>query len=53
MGDSVGEGVVEIDMGMMMVVAELATSVVELMMLMVGEDVMKVEEVKVVSWPHF
>lgn len=51
--DSVGEGVVEIDTGMMMLVAELATSVVELTMLMVVEDVMKVEEVKIVSWPHF
>lgn len=51
--DSVGEGIVEIDMGMMMVVAELATSVVELMMPMVVEDVVKVEEVKIVSWPHF
>lgn len=51
--DSVGEGIVEIDMGMMMVVAELATSVAELMMLMVVEDVVKVEEVKIVSWPHF
>ncbi|CAM9223324.1 unnamed protein product [Rangifer tarandus platyrhynchus] len=51
--DSAGEGVVEIDTGMMMLVAELATSVVELTMLMVVEDVMKVEEVKIVSWPHF
>ena len=50
--ESVGEAIVEIDMGMM-VVAELATSVVELMMLMVVEDVMQVEEVKIVSWPHF
>lgn len=51
--ESVGEAIVEIDMGMMVVVAELATSVVELMMLMVVEDVMQVEEVKIVSWPHF
>ena len=43
MVDGVGKGIVEIDMGMMMVVAELATLVVDLKMLVVGEDAMKVE----------
>ena len=38
---------------MMMVVVELAAFVVDLMMLVVGEDAMKVEEMKRVSWPHF
>lgn len=53
MVDGVGKGIAEIDMGMMMVVAELATLVVDLKMLVVGEDAMKVEEAKGVSWPHF
>ena len=53
LGDSVGRGLVEIDVGAMMLVVELAALVVDLTMLVMGEDATKVEEVKGVSWPHF